>query len=98
MASDLKSKKSDLLSRIVTSANDAGTLLHDFSEIKAFFDDNGFAAGGANAIVDGDCMGTNSHLSADLINGFMVAMEALVKASFGVKEMAAIRQVSSKSA
>lgn len=78
MAQDLTDKKANALSSLVAYAIKAEAMSRDLKELGDYFTDNGFASGGANAIVDGDCTGTNKHLSATIVFDALTAIGSVV--------------------
>jgi hypothetical protein len=50
----------------------------DVAALNQYFNDNGLQAGGPNAIVDGDCTGSNSYMTAAQVNAGMTAIVNLV--------------------
>lgn len=67
-------KKKDLLNALVSYADKGAAMTREVQELIDYFTDNGFATGGANAIVDADCTDSNSHLSQQLVNDAIVAL------------------------
>lgn len=91
MPQDLSKKKSDVLSQIVAFAPKAEALARNIAELNSNFVDNGFATAGTNAIVDADCIGENSHMTAALANS---AIAALLNINLTPAQKATLRQVS----
>lgn len=74
---NLTAKKSDAISALVAFSIKAEGLARDIAELQSFFTDNGFLTGGGNAIVDGDCVGANAHLTATLVNSGVTAIATM---------------------
>lgn len=68
MAADLSAKKSDYISSVVTFAEALLALTRAGEELAAYQGANGFQAAGPSAVVDADCIGSNSHMSAATVN------------------------------
>lgn len=65
---DLASKKSDYISNVVSFAERLLALTREGEELVLYQTANGLQTGGANAIVDADAVGTNSHVTAATVN------------------------------
>lgn len=68
MPQDLTSKKSDYCSAVAAFAEALLDLTRRGEELSLYQSANGFQSGGAAAIVDADCVGGNSHLTAASVN------------------------------
>lgn len=88
---NLVNKKSDFLSKVVEYAGKAEAIVREIAELSSYYTDNGFNAGGANVIADADCIGTNSHLTAALVQA---AMAAIVNVNLNAAQKTTMRQVS----
>lgn len=67
-------KKKDYLNALVAMAAEASTFARRAQELISYGTDNGFLTGGANAIVDGDCVDSAAHLTASLVNSGTTAI------------------------
>lgn len=65
---DQTSRKLDYLSAVVSFGEDLLALTRRGEELALYQSASGFQAGGANAIVDADCVGGNMHLTAASTN------------------------------
>jgi len=61
---DQSARKSDFISTCVSLSAQLLSLTRDCEETAAYRTDSEFQAGGANAIVDADCVGANAHMTA----------------------------------
>lgn len=68
MALDLSAKKSNFISSAVDFSEALLALTRSGEELAAYQAANGFQSGGANAVVDADCVGNNAHLTAATVN------------------------------
>lgn len=68
MPQDLAAKKSDYLSSVVSFAEQLLALTRTGEELALYQSANAYQSGGASAIVDADCIGSNSHLTAAITN------------------------------
>jgi hypothetical protein len=75
MAQDLTNKKKDWASQAVVYAAKAAALTRDIAELINYWNDNGFASGGANPITQADLDGPeNGHLTPALLATFVTAI------------------------
>lgn len=65
---DLASKKSNYISATLDFAEALLALTRTGEELALYQSANGLQAGGANAVIDADCVGTNSHVTAANVN------------------------------
>lgn len=77
MAVNLTRKKSDTMTKLISLIPKAMKVTADIKELQNFATDNLFLTGGANAIIDADCVGENSHLDAASFNAAMTALASL---------------------
>lgn len=68
MPADLTAKKSDYVSAALTFAEQLLALTRTGEELALYQSANGLQAGGSTALVDADCTGTNSHVTASTVN------------------------------
>lgn len=64
----LVEKKTDYISSALTFAEQLLALTRTAEELALYQSANGFQAGGANALVDADAVGTNGHVTAATVN------------------------------
>jgi len=74
---DLSTKKSNAISKFVALVLPAIKLSIDINELNTFLTDSGFLTGGANALVDGDFVGTNSFLDDPTFNAAITALTSM---------------------
>lgn len=72
----LTAKKSDFVSAVVAFSQALLALAVDADELAAYQVDNLFQVGGANVIVDADCVGANQHLTAAQVNAALTVAAA----------------------
>jgi hypothetical protein len=92
---NLSSKKSDYVSLVAQFSQRLLALTVDADELSAFQADNAFQSGGANAIVDADCVGANAHLTAAQVNAVMTVV-ANVSSSMTAARRTTLRQANAK--
>lgn len=84
---NLTQKKSDAMTKLVQMIPLAMDVAQQVKELDAYFADNGFKTGGNNAIVDGDCIGENAHLSATIMNDALAGIASLVLSTTNATKM-----------
>ena len=68
MAQSLVDKKTDYISAAVSFAEQLLALTRTGEELALYQSANGLQSGGASAITDADCVGTNVYLTAATVN------------------------------
>lgn len=69
---DLAEKKTEYISAAITFAEQLLALTREAEELALYQSANGLQSGGANAIVDGDAIGSNKHVTAATVNAVVV--------------------------
>lgn len=74
---DQTNRKSNFISKVGDLSAQLLALTRDCEELAAYQTDSGFQIGGANAIVDADCVGDNAHMTAALIGSVVTVFGQL---------------------